>query len=505
MHRVGIAFLVSFLSSPSLWSQTFLSPQHDVRVALLAKVPGGVLERFGSVCYGHWIRLGDFGCGDPKFRLHIGEGCPDRDMQLEGCKDLNEEPRGYKPKFAAQGSLDKDGKYSTRLTVDTTWLAKIYGVCLGFSCPSVGGRLTTECIAGHLENGGTLDFKGKLSIGPWQFIKPLTFDVSFSTPLPLTPLQRLPVVLTPSPGSAMEFGRFTNGSWISEGKSKEVPLWLNAGSFGGDSAHNAQIVMDGTVGTAPRTRPFSSQADARREFESDLPLWEDASIGVSFSQSFFGEAAPGSQGSGLLSKLLPIRISGSVPYRFLFWAGALDFETFLDGAVVKLGKGKTADTVTIELSSSRSSVRRVSHGRSGAGAPQSGKGTVAGKIVLDHIHFKDGFLRFRVADFRLKVGSHLGWIPLRRWTLPLQSALGGGAIPVAKSIGPMEFALPECVGTPEVRLKALRKCNPADDGNWYLSFAGGTQKQTITIDEQSLRVRLAGNSIQASLKLKIQP
>src|SRR5437879_540832 len=110
----ALGVLGTVLPAPA---QTFMSPQHDIRVVIALDMPKQELMQFYNVQYGDTIRLGEFGCGDPRFLVTVNET----------------------PRFNASGLLKPDGSYGTMLHLFTGLNAKIYETCFGFNQPSVGG------------------------------------------------------------------------------------------------------------------------------------------------------------------------------------------------------------------------------------------------------------------------------------------------------------------------------------------------------------------------------
>jgi len=52
-------------------SGLYRSPQHDLRVMIALDKPQTIVTEFYDSSYGDTIRLGEFGCGDPRFLVHL--------------------------------------------------------------------------------------------------------------------------------------------------------------------------------------------------------------------------------------------------------------------------------------------------------------------------------------------------------------------------------------------------------------------------------------------------
>jgi hypothetical protein len=292
IRRIVVMLLSATVVITVARAQQYQSPQHDLRVAIGLAVPQREIAKFYDVYYGDTIRLGEFGCGDPRFLVHVNET----------------------PRLTMAGTLYGDGTYLTNATFTTGLNAKIYGRCFGLDQPSVGGIVTLNTSLGRVSDLKEVTFNGDVSISPLASILDIRFPFSITVPLPATALNQMPIDLAPGTDQTLDFGRLVNGKWTSTDAHKTIPVTLNAGSFGGSPTDNAVLIVDGTVGQV-RLKPFPNQAGARQDFENDLPLWNGKDVGVSINDTLFGSAAPSQPGSGLLGALLPIRVQGAAPLR----------------------------------------------------------------------------------------------------------------------------------------------------------------------------------------------
>src|SRR5688572_17227954 len=65
--------LCLLLSLPLFPQTQYRVQDHDLRLAVDTAVPNAVIGKFYNVYYGDTIRMGEFSCGDPLFRVNINE------------------------------------------------------------------------------------------------------------------------------------------------------------------------------------------------------------------------------------------------------------------------------------------------------------------------------------------------------------------------------------------------------------------------------------------------
>src|SRR5262249_47117934 len=119
MLRYVLTTLLLASALPSRAADGYLLQQHDLRVMADISLWQNALETFYGITYGDTIQLGEFGCGNPHFLVHINEPV----------------------KFRLTGQVNKVGSYFVIPSLDTGLLAKIYEECFLVKDPSIGGTI----------------------------------------------------------------------------------------------------------------------------------------------------------------------------------------------------------------------------------------------------------------------------------------------------------------------------------------------------------------------------
>lgn len=451
---VDIAVIAHYTASAPTKTSDYKSPKPDVRLAfdfgLLKRAAAG----FQYYKLGEWIRLGEA----PWF-------CGDRTMFDVLVKD--------QPSFAAIGYLNPDGAYGTSLGLSATARAQIHG-CLGD--PLVEAAAHVSASAGPF-GGGSLPANGSVNL-TFAGIFSRSFPFGFNIPIPS--FSSLPIDLPASEGVGFEFGTFDGTTFTPSATPghKDIPIAVNVGSFGGSSNDNNTFIVDATVGSA-QAASLTSASDAQAYFTSDRPIWNQQNIGVTVRDSFFGSAETGKSATGMLGSLLPIRASGNTTGVF-----RKHFEIVFDGASAEFVKHDGADAIAITLSSSYAKI--------GSGGPIIGHGKpikkITARVLLDRITADGGVLKFRVADFRIKISTWFLFIPIKLSSGQLEKSLNNGQIPLTGNIN-FEIDLPICVYTGFNKfMSPPNTCNPQP---WFehLGYFGGPQKAVFTIDPATLATR----------------
>ena len=434
-------------------SQEFKSPQHDARVVVGLTVPEQEITHFYDVYYGHTIRLGEFGCGDPEFLVHINEV----------------------PRLRFSEEYHPDGNFLAVIDLFTGFNAKIYQTCLGFNHPSVGGVANVTAKVGSLSNGDGIPVTVDFSTGHIMQFPGLGVSFPSTIPLPASFFNHIPITLdNPNPNQTMDFGNLTGGTWTSSGTKKDVPIMLRLAGLGSSAAGSRFMAIDAVVGTTQTEKDFSNAADARQDFESDQPTQDREDFGVGIRRSFFGEATGGSQQSGFLGALLPIRVSGEGPVKILFWTKTVKWAAVINTANAKFTKHDGQDAIQADVGSTFATVG--GHKLVGKHAIRS----VDGEALFDRFRVENGVLKFRVADFKVKIHfTRFLFFPIRLSSGQLEQQLNKGSVPIANLLGvtvslPDSQYKPPCVDTHWDKMKAdYGSCNDPGQRIGFLSFERG--------------------------------
>jgi hypothetical protein len=98
----------------------------------------------------------------------------------------------------------------------------------------------------------------------------------------------------------LDFGSLTGSKWTSAGTNKDIPVLVRAGALGTSANGSTFLVIDATVGTEQKFKDFVTMADARTNFESDLPAASNENVAVGIKKSFIGRASLDLGSSGFL-------------------------------------------------------------------------------------------------------------------------------------------------------------------------------------------------------------
>lgn len=457
--------------------QAYESPQHDVRMALDFSFLASRVAKFYGATYGDTIDTG-LVCGKPRFLIRVSET----------------------PRLSQNGWLNYNGSFGTDLQFITGANAKICETCLGIHDPSVGAGVK---IAARLTDLGKTDhihLSGWAFILGWQIAWPYeNFPFSVDIPFPGKPLSSIPIKLG-SGTMQLDFGSFQNGIWVSQGNEKDVPLTVNAGGFDLGIAGGNYLVADAAIGTNFPLKSFASAAEANRDFRSDLPIWTTAvgaaRLGLSVNRGFFGSASPNTQGSGFFGHLLPIRAQGEIDSKFLFFHIKRHITIYLDGADAKYTPHDGSYALQANLSTSKWIISKV--GETNANSSKGPIKSVTASMMFDRFALDEGNLKFRVADFRIKVKTRWFVFPIVLSSGALEDSLNHGSIPIATMTNDVNITLPDCVPTNTDILWARAGACPARQK--WLSFEFGTKSIKFTLNP-NLIVRMSGDALHLGVLL----
>lgn len=444
-QRLGYSSIVvaAFLPVADAQAQVYRSPQHDLRMMIALDKTQNIVRSFYDVYYGDTIRLGEFGCGDPRFLVHVNEV----------------------PKFTAAGWLGQDGSYGTQVSLFTGVNAKIYEQCFFLDQPSVGGTGRIGASLSRVSELSDLELKGSFSIGALAEVLGITFPFSKKVALPLKP-NAFPIDLGSANGVDLEFGEFKGGVWETAcpKKQKNIPIVINVGSFGelgvfahdGSSRGDAFLVTDVSIGAQPRYREYAGP-NARKEqeadFREDSPLSsaEPArGVGISLADSFFGEASSGGSSSGFLGELLPIRVRGETEYTLFCRKRRIRYEVVLSEASVEFDPNSPANSpaINVRFGAGYAAVRDVSTvaGRTILGPAQLVRKVVA-RARFDQFGYDPATssFRFRVSYFGVDLQVRKALVPIKLSAGGLEKALNGGVIRLATIDLRVPMELPPCI------------------------------------------------------------
>ena len=471
-------------ATPIAIVSTFQAPDPDLRIALDMRPVQRALAAHQWLKYGDTIRLGEFGCGDPQFSVQLNNP----------------------PLFTAAGFLRPDGQYGTTLAAYATAQAEIHGGCFGSNnkADATAKAVTT---LGKVSSAQTIHIGGTTSIGVINGLIGRTFPFAVDATFPAGPLASIPVDLVPTPTASLEFGHLSNGSiWNSTGTHKDVPVVLNVASMGGPVGNDQFLLVDATIGSAPRYASFATLQEAQQFVTADLPLWGNRSLGLTAKESLFGKIRPGESPTGLFGALLPIRVSGVAEGKFLFFTVKKHFEVVLDIAATTITDNPSG-SITVELGSS--------YARIGNGSPQIGNGqplkSVSGSVTIDNVRYEVDAVKFRVADFRINLKTSHFLFPIRLSSGALERGLNNGTIPLTEATK-AQIELPKCLFTAYDKFKSPAGVCAQPQLIGWLGHVSGKRATTATLDLSTFAVQvkkyqqgaITWSAIQAAVMLQIR-
>jgi hypothetical protein len=453
-----IVYSTGFLASPTD-AQSFKAPDHDARIVVDTSVLQSGFNHFYDVYYGHNIRLGEapFWCGDPLFLVHVGTT----------------------PTLTMSGEYYSDGNYFVNFLARTEISAKIYESCSAIGDhPDVGGWIQITGDVGPLSGLTNIPLQGQFYSWPFPVLPPLIFNFPVNAPLPANFLQTIPIkIKPPSIGSpSIDFGTLSGNTWASIGLERDIPVLVRLGFFQAPDGEGF-LALDAQFGTVQRFHDFSAASSAQADFASDLPLLTGQNFGVGIKDSFWGSAKPGSS-SGFLGNLLPLRVTGEKDVRILFWKKKIKYEVVIDSASVKFVKNDGGDAISANVASHYA----VVNGKKLIG--NAALRSVTGAVLFDRLKMEqmpgsvpgDEALRFRVADFKLKLKLwNFIHLPIRLSSGQLEQQLKNGVIDIGtipnETVSlPGDYS-PPCVNTNWDKMKAdYFRCNDPDQKIGWLSY-----------------------------------
>jgi len=458
----------------------FLSPQHDLRLAIDFGFLRSEIAKFYGVGYGDTIDLTAPKCGYSHFSVSINEA----------------------PLLTSKWVFNYNGSFGANIIFTPAAIAQS-GPCLFNDHPSIGAGANLRASLTNVSNidsipvSGTAYIKGLAVLWPFM-IYPFRFDIPFEG----KPLSKIPIKLTDSAATQLDYGSFQNSVWVSLGKEKDLPLIVNAGGVSKMVPQGDFLLADAAIGSAFPTKPFPSAQQAQSDFGADLPLWDpNQKIGLSINRSFFGSASPDKPGTGLFGFLLPIRVQGTVDKQILFFHIKKKYEVFLDGAIAAFEPHEGSTAVRVNLSTSKWT---ISDGKgSKQSAAQSGPiKSVTASVLFDRFMLDNEVLKFRVADFRLKIRTSWFVFPITLSSGDLENNLNGGTVPLAGFKNRFSIDLPNCVKpNSDILWSAVGKCTdicPQRKG--CMSFTQGIQSLVFILDP-TIQVQSQGEFLHLALRV----
>ncbi len=299
----------------------------------------------------------------------------------------------------------------------------------------------------------------------------------FMLPVPAIP-PAIPVSLADSNGTTLQFGTGTLSHWTPapDPQFKAVPVVVRV------SMSKQWLLFDGSIG-GERRRPSAPGVLATLYMDADRPVEAapDANVGATLRESFFGAVTPGETGTGLLGRLLPIRVQTTIPDRKIL--GILHtkeqkLDVLFDASAVSFRDGSTNPSAEVELRATEA----ILNGRPLIADRGAVLGSVRGRIVFDRLSIADGTMTFRVADFRVLLKKWV-LIPLTLSSDQLQHSLNHGAVTIARPAG-WAMGLPESVAGLPARFQ--------DTGlvPGHLGYVEGNRVIHLTVDPKTMGLRL---------------
>lgn len=403
----------------------FLSPQHDIRLALDFGFLAKQITQFYGLGYGDTIDLRGPGCGYSHFLVAVNDG----------------------PSLSQTAFLTSSGVSGTYLKFFAGENAQS-GPCFFNDHPSIGAGVSLRAGLQNISNIEFIRLDGLAYIAGivalWPFMQfPFHIDIPFEG----KPLSTIPIKFKDSPSTKVDFGSFQNNNWVSTGSEKTLQLIVNAGGFSATAPQRDFLIADAAVGTSFSTKSFPDEQQAQQDFSADIPIWnpDNQQIGLSLGLSFFGDVSPNKAGTGVFGTLLPIRIQTIVDRKILFFHIRKKIEVFLDGAHAAFEPHEGSTGVRVNLSSSRWAVHNLNTEK--AAQPSRILKSVTASVLFDRFTLGDEQLNFRVADFRLKIRTRWFVFPVTLSSGQLQENLDGGVLPLAGIKSKFSIDLPPCVKT----------------------------------------------------------
>lgn len=377
---------------------------------------------------------------------------------------------------------DADHLPGTSLSLDVSARAQIHG-CLGDQAVDATAWAATNTSS---LGSGTIGMNGQAG---FTFVG-IPFRFPFSTTLQVpAELTHIPIALTDTADASFEFGSGDLGSWTPspEPKRKVVPLSLRVSSF------DRFLSVDASVESEKRPT-FSTAAAAQQYWESDVPTWDAKNVGFTIRESLFGDLSASGAGRGLIKALLPIRARLTLRGRVLgLFPVERTADVLLNGGSVKYVTHEKEPAVEVLLRSTE-----VKMGDSHIVGGGSFLSNVTGRILFDRLRIEGNKLRFRVADFRIKVGTKLCLgIPVTLSSGELENSLNGGSLDLG-GIATQALALPKCLDAHEKFISTPGACGEPIPVNGLIGKLGhlsGNRVVKFTFDPSTLALRFKDGSV----------
>ena len=482
VHGILPMLGLSYVSFGQTAKEVRRVPDPDIRLAVSAGLVTRAMGGFEGVVYGDTIRLGELKCGDPQFTLALG-----------------------RPEFSMSSYLGNDGAYGLNFHTKLGMQGQVHDKCWSSDNPIGAAVFDTSASLGRL-NGSDfaipIHATGILVAAAPPLVAIIVgASIQTKLPLPAAIPEKIRIELPQSDTFHLEFGDMRAGKFVPSGTGKDIPFYVNIGGI--PSGTPAVIVVDGTLGTSPRYIDFPCRRDPRTgdrtcdaqadaAYGANVPLWGDNNIGVSVKDRLlFGRAKNGKL-EGLVSYLLPIRLSG----QFKAPGGKeLQFEVVLTDCILQ---GPNRDVVRFRaLPGQVREIRKVKD-----------KTVLSSEVLIiptsasakvGPLRFEDAAFKLPVTDFAIRVAPRFLTLRGVNISKALKDLVSPNALALA-SIGDM--TIPDCLYTGQEKFKARRfMCGDPGQKIGWLSLEAGVSKLGVRADVDTTTLRRLKAETQASIRV----
>ena len=470
--------------------------EHDVRVAIALEPYQVLLSNLYGIYYGDTIRLGEFGCGDPRFSVTINEV----------------------PSLSLTGLLAPDGQSYATLDMSAGLNAKVHETCFGANQPSAGGIVKMSARFSDAKSINQIVLSGSLSIGLLGEVLNIRQTISTGIASPAIVAESILFESIHGDNIDINFVRKDGKRWVLAENTRSIPVRLSIGALERTPAGRQVLFLDASIGTES-IKTFPTVDLARKEYDSDLPLWGDSNIGVTIRESIFSKLFQGQSKDGESSGLLPLKVSGKTALKALWWNKPFYFEAVLDSANVKFVGDSATSAVQAQFHVAEAYAYLYAPGAKQG--PRVRLTNLGAKLVLKSVRFDGDGIAFDPSDLELRFVSQGVNIPIKVPDSFVTEFLRNARIPIATLPSEVAFSLPECVDMGYDKLKARQaacgeKSLPADEKAFAkamgidlkdpqrigsLSKENGPKRLGLRYDKTNIQIKADTGSLRATTTL----
>jgi len=488
-HGTAVSLLLLILSTQSsARGQTIYAAAHDLRVAVSLPFIQQIVNRFSGMTYGARLEkfFGPRICESPAFYVWL-----ERSQLSDSAWRSLSGSRGVDISLNTQvwAKLDDRGGGCTLSPreADCNLAASLQSL-------TVAPSFEADCNA----QGYPL-FRQGLTI-------PLPFSLEPGWTLGLKDIASSDAFIHP------EFGHLEGNDWKSEGQTRTVDIrtqittvampvsshfggtGLVLGQFQSTTRGLGALVADASVGAYSGVA-LSSLSNLESYLSSNVPLANNAPLGISIDSAFFGSASKDeSYNWGLFGSVLPIRLSG----KLVKDGRSFGIDVVLNKASATFFRQGSEDLMALRLGTSKARVWELD---------------VSPNDILKELEVRlvttlpavgsDGRIAIQGRELRICMELALGSAHVCLDPGGLVGMLTGLASPIGNVKSSTTISPPACIALSDAHVKPLHPC-PDPSIQSGLSYETPSKRAILDVDLSAIRSQVSGQTVSYVLPVTLR-